>query len=99
MKQAKRAIKGSFLAPSRGWGVDKPNFLKTAVPGVLRHASRVALWLPIKTLFASVLASFLKPSGGSQALGLVARKHQGQGTTLAAVLKGWHEVPVVHTWS
>lgn len=58
MKQAKRATKGSFLAPCRGWGRETKFLKKTAVPGVLRHASRVATWLPLKAHQRAFLASF-----------------------------------------
>lgn len=94
MKQAKRAKKGSFLAPCRGWGRET-QFLKN---GCSWRATTRQQGSPLATHQNTVCERFselLKPSGGFQACGLVARKHQGQGC-LSAVPKGWHEVPV---WS
>ena len=75
MKQAKRGKKASFLAPC--------NFLKNGCSWRATTRQLGSLWATYQSTSASVSSELLKPLGGSQALGLVAQMHQGQGSLSA----------------
>ena len=98
MKQAKRATKGSFLAPCRGWGRET-KFLKNGCSWrVVARQQGSPLATPQSTS-ASVYSELLKRLGGSQAFGLVAQKHQGQGSLSAVPARDGTQCQCVHTWS